>query len=75
MQSMECPLCEGARLNKTALAVTIEGNNINTITSLPLKNLAPWLDSLKQDSKSEHPDKLSDQEKEIVKQVVKEIGF
>ncbi|MCA9383867.1 excinuclease ABC subunit UvrA, partial [Candidatus Dojkabacteria bacterium] len=74
MREIVCPSCEGARLRPEALAVTIEKQNIKEITDLALNKVTPWLKKLKEDSKEErNDDSLTDQEREIVRQVVKEI--
>ncbi|MEI7579478.1 MAG: excinuclease ABC subunit UvrA [bacterium] len=73
MLEISCPECHGQRLSPYALAVTINSKNINAVTALPLNQLTPWLESLKLVNQSNDPDTLSQQEKTIVKQVVKEI--
>lgn len=74
MQKILCPECAGARLNPVALAVTIENTNINQVTDKPLNEVGGWLEKLKQDYQGEKTaDSLTNQEREIVRQVVKEI--
>jgi len=73
MRERVCPVCSGARLNQTALAVTIENRNINELTGMSLTHLKEWLSSLKQEKSQSGEDSLSNQEKTIVKQVIKEI--
>jgi excinuclease ABC subunit A len=68
-----CSACEGKRLNKTALSVTILGKNINAITSLSLKDFLIWINNLKIEKSSKHEDSLTNQEKTIADQVIKEI--
>ena len=41
-----CPDCQGARLKPEILTCKIEGKNIAQITSLPLAEIIPWLDSI-----------------------------
>ena len=73
MHSVLCPSCQGARLKPAALAVTIEGQNIYQVSNLPLLKFKKWLPLLKQDNTKESEDSLSHQEKEIVRQILKEI--
>ena len=63
MSNDECPECHGARLKKESLAVKVGGLNISEITKLPVTDLKMFIKDLK----------LSDKEKVIVGQVLKEI--
>ncbi|MFI9392544.1 ABC transporter [Streptomyces bauhiniae] len=49
-----CPTCHGKRLNPEALAVTIAGQDISVATSMPLSQLAAFLESAR-----DHPDTLA----------------
>jgi excinuclease ABC subunit A len=73
MREISCPVCKGARLNPTALAVTIEDMNIEQLSKLPLNKFQDWLRQLKTNARDTDNDSLSNQEKTIVKQVIKEI--
>jgi excinuclease ABC subunit A len=74
MRELSCPDCKGARLSPIALAVTIENENIFTISNLPLSKFSLWLNKLKDDAQdSENVDCLTTQEKIIAKQIIKEI--
>ena len=73
MREITCPVCQGARLNPTALAVTIEDMNIEQLSKLPLNKFQDWLTQLKTNARDKDNDSLSNQEKTIVKQVIKEI--
>ncbi|HRN86370.1 MAG TPA: excinuclease ABC subunit UvrA [Candidatus Dojkabacteria bacterium] len=73
MLETPCSQCEGKRLNNTALSVTILGNNIHQVTSLPLKDFLNWINKLKKSSESDNEDALTKQEKLIANQVIKEI--
>lgn len=73
MKEIVCPLCEGLRLRAEALAVTIENTNIVEVTNLALRDLDVFLNKLKSNEPSNSEDALSNQEKTIVTQVVKEI--
>ncbi len=65
MHKVECPVCHGKRLKKEALAVTIQGKNIADITALSIEESYQFFDKL--------PDKLTEQEKLIAHQIIKEI--
>lgn len=38
-----CPHCQGSRLNQSALAVLINGQNINQLGQLPIRQIPVWL--------------------------------
>ncbi|MEK7460289.1 MAG: excinuclease ABC subunit UvrA [Patescibacteria group bacterium] len=61
--SEPCPDCEGARLRKEALNVTVSGKNIVDVTRMSIKDAAEFFDSLK----------ISPRDKDISVPVVKEI--
>lgn len=46
MDECNCPECNGKRLNKSALAVTIGGKNIIEFTELPINKEIEFIDSL-----------------------------
>lgn len=58
-----CPACNGSRLKPETLAVTIGGMNIHQVTSLSVSDSLAFFDKLN----------LSDREKKIAAQVLKEI--
>lgn len=60
-----CPECHGGRLNKEALHHFIGGKNIGEVASMELTHLASWLEGLE--------DKLTDQQRTIATEVLKEI--
>ena len=60
-----CPECHGGRLNKEALHYFIGGKNIGEVASMELTYLASWLEGLE--------DKLTDQQRTIATEVLKEI--
>lgn len=68
-----CAVCEGKRLNKIALSVTILEKSIDDVTSLPLRELLDWVELLKIENKQKLNDGLSIQEKQIAKLIIKEI--
>ncbi len=63
MSSVPCPVCHGARLKPESLAVKIEGKSISEITQMSVKDLDDFISGLK----------LSEREKIISRQVIKEI--
>ncbi len=58
-----CEICNGKRLNKEALAVLIDGKNIFDLSQMSIKELSAFFRNLK----------LSSSEKEIAKDLIKEI--
>lgn len=65
MRRVECPACNGLRLKKEALSVTIQNINIAEMTSLSVEKAFDLFSNLE-----EH---LTEQEKAISHQVIKEI--
>lgn len=63
MRITPCQECKGQRLKKTSLAVTVCDKNIFEITNLSIKNLQQYLKEME----------LSEQQKMIGKQILKEI--
>ena len=61
-----CPVCQGARLKKEALSITIGGQNIVEVSSLPLKRVLSWVGAINGPGSS-------DREKLIAAPIVKEI--
>ncbi len=66
MVNMPCPDCHGARLKKEVLAVTIDGANIHQVTQLSIKKACAFFAGLS--------DKISEKDKIIAKQILKEIN-
>lgn len=63
MTKKRCPLCNGKRLRKEALSVTVNGKNIAEVCELSLKNLLDFFKSIK----------LTENEKIIADRIIKEI--
>ncbi len=63
MMNMPCPTCKGARLRKESLAVTINGVNIHEATNLSILKAYEFFSNLK----------LTEKEKIIAEQIIKEI--
>ncbi len=64
MREVNCPACDGARLNPLSLACTIDGRNIHEICSISIGEAAKALDGLE----------LTDREHLIADRVIKEIN-
>lgn len=64
-RQMVCPQCHGARLNKEALHYYISGKTIVDLTQMELSELIPWIDTIEE--------KLTDKQKAIAKEILKEI--
>ncbi len=61
-----CLACNGRRLNKQALSITINNSSIADISALPLNKLLEWSNALNQ--------KLTTSEKEIAEPLLKEVN-
>ncbi|GAB4285245.1 MAG: excinuclease ABC subunit UvrA [Candidatus Dojkabacteria bacterium] len=91
MIEKNCPECNGHRLRKESLSVTIHGKNIVDITSMSINEAFTWVEHVKNNkvtgsktqskltkdfgfaSVDEKDDLLTDQEREIGKQIFREI--
>lgn len=65
MVEKSCPLCQGSRLKKEALAVKIKGKSIYELVSLTIKDLKDFLKNLESKTKS--------QQRKIIQPICKEI--
>jgi len=65
MDEIECPTCHGSRLNEAAMCFRLADKNISEISSMDLIELAHWVNHL--------DDKLSEKQKAIAAEVIKEI--
>jgi excinuclease ABC subunit A len=61
----DCPDCQGYRLRKEALYVKINGKHIGELSSMPVKDLTVWFETLN--------NKLSAHDKEIGKRILIEL--
>jgi len=64
MSTAPCPECNGARLKKESLAVTVGGKNIDEITRMSIADVKAFFDTLE----------LSERKKLIAHQILKEIN-
>ena len=60
-----CPECNGQRLKKESLYFRIDNKNISELAGLDISELSQWLENLE--------DRLSDRQRKIAAEVVKEI--
>jgi excinuclease ABC subunit A len=65
MRYETCPQCEGARLKREALSVTIEKKSIVEVANLSIENALKFIESL--------PSKLNKREQEIGKMILREV--
>ncbi len=64
MSNIPCPDCEGKRLKKESLAVTVGSRNIHEVTSMSVRECAQFFKTLK----------LNSREQMIAEQILKEIN-
>ncbi len=68
MSMATCPTCQGKRLRKEALAVTVADTNIITITGWPVRTTQEWVEKL-----DENGNILTQRQKIIASRIVKEL--
>jgi len=68
MRERVCPTCDGARLSKEALSVTINNGNIAQVSALSISQTKVWVSNLKK------KDILSEREKNIGELILQEIA-
>jgi len=68
MREEVCPTCEGARLKKEALAITIGGNSIVEVVNMDIGGAKEWIEVLK-----DKQGVLSEKEATIAAPILKEI--
>ncbi len=66
MTTRPCPTCGGMRLKPEVLAITVGGKNVIETTQLSVTDALRWYERL--------PNRLTDRENQIARQVLKEIG-
>lgn len=69
MEYIPCPVCEGKRLKKTALSVTVGDKNISELCEMSVENILKFFDGLKMTEKQA---KIS---AEILKEIRARLGF
>lgn len=65
MDEVQCPVCEGSRLKKEALYFKINTQNIADLSGMDISDLTVWFNDLEK--------QLSDKQKRIATEVIKEI--
>ncbi|MBR4390646.1 MAG: excinuclease ABC subunit UvrA [Bacteroidales bacterium] len=65
MNHVSCPVCHGARLKKEAQYFLIDGKNIAEVAEMDTYSLCQWIERL--------PEKLTDRQNEIGKEILREI--
>ncbi|MBO9572546.1 MAG: excinuclease ABC subunit UvrA, partial [Chitinophagaceae bacterium] len=65
MELKQCPECKGARLRKESLWFRVDNKNISELSELSLDKLMTWFEGIE--------DRISDKQKTIGKDVLKEI--
>ncbi|WP_294818570.1 excinuclease ABC subunit UvrA [uncultured Flavobacterium sp.] len=65
MDEVECPVCHGTRLKKESLYFKVNGQNIAELSAMDISDLAEWFENLN--------DNLSEKQKAIASEIVKEI--
>jgi len=65
MVARPCPTCGGTRLKPEALGVTVDGRTIAAVSGMSITDALRWADLL--------PNKLSDRERQIAREILKEI--
>lgn len=63
-----CSQCDGARLKKESLSITINGESISQVSNYSVKNIYTWLKEL-----SDEKSITSDKETQIAKPILKEL--
>lgn len=65
MDEVKCPVCHGTRLKKESLYFKVNGKNIAELANMDISDLAQWFEDL--------TDNLTEKQKAIASEVVKEI--
>ena len=65
MNHMSCPVCGGTRLKKESQYFRIDGKNIAEVANMDTLSLGRWIDEL--------PNKLTERQKDIAKEILREI--
>ncbi|HXG26323.1 MAG TPA: excinuclease ABC subunit UvrA [Candidatus Binatia bacterium] len=65
MVERPCPACKGKRLRPEALGVTVDGRDISEVSDMSITDALEWARTL--------PDRISERERTIAHQVLKEI--
>lgn len=75
MKKELCPQCQGARLKSSALAVTVDKQNIHAVVTLAIKDLQILIKKWHDNSKSLKPTVFSQSEADISRSILREINL
>ena len=67
-----CPECQGARLRKEALSITLEGRNISQVTAFSIRKALQWVEHLKNSLLSQRELTIGDP---IIKEITARLQF
>ena len=67
-----CPECQGARLRKEALSITLEGRNISQVTAFSIRKALQWVEHLKNSLISQRELTIGDP---IIKEITARLQF
>jgi excinuclease ABC subunit A len=73
MRKMTCPDCEGKRLRKEVLAITLAGKSISEIVNLPIEDVYSLFESLMEKGSTKIREGLNEDERLIAERVAKEV--
>lgn len=77
MRRMVCPSCEGKRLQKAVLAITIGGKSIADIVNMPVEEVREFFEKVAQGGKvakvEKQEQKLTEEERLVIERVAKEV--
>ena len=74
MRSVPCSLCNGRRLRKEALSVTVAGQNIMDVSNSSIGFILEWVDGLQGDKKTSKKKSLNQRELMIGGPILEEIS-
>ncbi len=74
MRRMICPSCNGKRLQKSVLAVTIDGKSIADVVNMPVEDVGEFFEKLVENKKSKLTNGLTSDEHLVIERVAKEVN-
>jgi excinuclease ABC subunit A len=73
MRIHKCPVCEGKRLKKEALSVTVSDKSIDQIVEMTIDQASEFFKKLSTKSKGKDAQALTERQQKIAKQILKEV--
>ena len=67
MVKEKCPICNGARLKRESLSVSLDGKSISEVSEMPVSKVQQWFINL--------PEKINSRENNIASTILKEINY